>query len=168
MFLSYYLFLHDIIYIYNSSLAPSGLLHALWAQFNYMAAYEQQDAHEFLVALLDGLSTHLHRNHGVDCSVLQHFMPPPVTETAQTQTGGITGMDPVDGVGEGTGTGESGEANSPGGGGACEGEARGRSPDLHSVSGNGPSGAVDVNEFSSYFSTGHFKFHGIVNEVYIM
>jgi hypothetical protein len=28
-----------------------------------MAGYEQQDAHEFLVALLDGLETHLHAYH---------------------------------------------------------------------------------------------------------
>ncbi len=29
-----------------------------------MAGYEQQDAHEFLIALLDGLSVHLEKYHG--------------------------------------------------------------------------------------------------------
>ena len=97
-----------------------------------MAAYEQQDAHEFLVALLDGLSTHLQRHHATDCSVLQHFMPPHETETVQTQT----------------------EQEGADGGGAV----RVVTPDLKL---NG----VDVAAVSSYYSTGHFKFHGIVNEV---
>lgn len=97
-----------------SSLTPSGLLHAMWAQFGHMAAYEQQDAHEFLVALLDGLSTHLHRHHSADCSVLQHFVLPPEAPPLRAE---------VD---------------------------------------------LDVARVSSYYSTGHFKFHGIVNEVHLL
>lgn len=79
-----------------------------------MAAYEQQDAHEFLVALLDGLSTHLHRHHAADCSVLQHFMPP--LEEAAPASSGSPAADPP-------------------------------------------------RQEGAYYSTGHFRFHGIVNEV---
>jgi uncharacterized UBP type Zn finger protein len=88
-------------------LVPTDLLYAIWAQFEYMAAYQQQDAHEFLVALLDGISTHMHKHHGVNCTVLQHFMP----------------------VGNGVSQTEEDAAN------------------------------------ASYYSTGKFKFHGVINEV---
>ena len=38
-----------------SSIVPSNLLLAVWTQASYLAGYEQQDAHEFFIALLDGL-----------------------------------------------------------------------------------------------------------------
>ena len=46
-----------------ASLVPSNLLFAVWAFADYMAGYEQQDAHEFLIAFLDGLDTHVKRYH---------------------------------------------------------------------------------------------------------
>eukprot|EP00605_Chrysophyceae_sp_TOSAG23-4_P000413 GSChrysophyteH1.ASY1.ANO1.469.1 assembled CDS len=36
------------------ALIPSNLLYSVWRHANYMAGYEQQDAHEFLIAYLDG------------------------------------------------------------------------------------------------------------------
>ena len=45
------------------ALVPSNLLFSVWNYANYMAGYEQQDAHEFLIAFLDGLETHLRQNH---------------------------------------------------------------------------------------------------------
>jgi len=44
-------------------LIPSNLLYAVWNEMDYMAGYHQQDAHEFLVALLDGLDQHFRQNH---------------------------------------------------------------------------------------------------------
>ena len=40
------------------SIVPSQLLYAVWKHAEYVAGYEQKDAHEFLMAILDGLSTH--------------------------------------------------------------------------------------------------------------
>lgn len=47
-----------------SSIIPSNLLYSVWSHADYMAGYDQQDAHEFLIALLDGLGTHLEKFHG--------------------------------------------------------------------------------------------------------
>jgi len=44
-------------------LVPSNLLHAVWSHADYMAGYDQQDAHEFLIALLDGVGSHLDKHH---------------------------------------------------------------------------------------------------------
>lgn len=46
-----------------AALIPSNLLYAVWIFAEYMAGYDQQDAHEFLIALLDGLSQHLEKFH---------------------------------------------------------------------------------------------------------
>lgn len=48
----------------GSPLVPSSLLFAVWSYARHLASYEQQDAHEFLLALLDGLGAHLQRYHG--------------------------------------------------------------------------------------------------------
>ena len=48
----------------TAPVVPSNLLFSVWNHANYMAGYEQQDAHEFLIALLDGLSVHLEKYHG--------------------------------------------------------------------------------------------------------
>ena len=48
----------------TAPIVPSNLLFSVWNHANYMAGYEQQDAHEFLIALLDGLSVHLEKYHG--------------------------------------------------------------------------------------------------------
>jgi len=46
-----------------ASIIPSNLLYSVWIFAEYMAGYDQQDAHEFLIALLDGLAQHLERYH---------------------------------------------------------------------------------------------------------
>jgi ubiquitin carboxyl-terminal hydrolase 22/27/51 len=54
--------------------APTTLLHTLWTSFKHLAGYEQQDAHEFLVALLYKLHEHLGgRTFGCDCLIHQTF-----------------------------------------------------------------------------------------------
>ncbi len=45
-------------------LIPSNLLYAVWNHSNFIAGYEQKDAHEFLIALLDGVTVHLEKYHG--------------------------------------------------------------------------------------------------------
>ena len=47
-----------------SPLVPSSLLFAVWSYARHLASYDQQDAHEFLLALLDGLGAHLQKYHG--------------------------------------------------------------------------------------------------------
>ncbi|KNC48743.1 ubiquitin carboxyl-terminal hydrolase [Thecamonas trahens ATCC 50062] len=37
---------------------PSEFLHSIWVHSKYLAGYEQQDAHEFLISVLDGIHTH--------------------------------------------------------------------------------------------------------------
>lgn len=45
------------------TIVPANLLHAVWNELDYLAGYQQQDAHEFLIAFLDGLDQHLKLNH---------------------------------------------------------------------------------------------------------
>lgn len=60
----------------RSSIIPSNLLYSVWSHADYMAGYDQQDAHEFLIALLDGLGSHLEKHHGEkNCSFLRHLSP---------------------------------------------------------------------------------------------
>lgn len=47
------------------SLVPANLLYAVWSELDYIAGYQQQDAHEFLIAFLDGMDQHLRQNHSV-------------------------------------------------------------------------------------------------------
>jgi ubiquitin carboxyl-terminal hydrolase 22/27/51 len=49
----------------SSVALPANLLMAVWMNSNYMAGYDQQDAHEFFIALLDGLGSHLERYHDI-------------------------------------------------------------------------------------------------------
>ena len=42
---------------------PSKFLFSVWTFADHMAGYEQQDAHEFMIALLDGIETHLRKYH---------------------------------------------------------------------------------------------------------
>ena len=44
-------------------LVPSKFLFSVWTFADHMAGYEQQDAHEFMIALLDGIETHLRKYH---------------------------------------------------------------------------------------------------------
>ena len=46
-----------------NNIVPANLLYAVWNFADHMAGYDQQDAHEFLIALLDGLGTHLDKYH---------------------------------------------------------------------------------------------------------
>ena len=41
----------------SSPIIPHQLLYSMWSYANHLAGYEQQDAHEFLISLLDGLHT---------------------------------------------------------------------------------------------------------------
>lgn len=64
---------HDNLFLVNragngDTLIPAHLLYAVWSELDYMAGYQQQDAHEFLIAFLDGLDKHLK---------LHHAPPPP-------------------------------------------------------------------------------------------
>lgn len=54
--------------------APTKLLLSLWTSFKHLAGYEQQDAHEFLVALLFRLHEHLGgRSFGCECVIHRTF-----------------------------------------------------------------------------------------------
>jgi Ubiquitin carboxyl-terminal hydrolase len=59
-------------------LVPSNLLYSVWSHAEYVAGYDQQDAHEFLIAFLDGLRSHLEKYHGEISSALNRF-PSPVS-----------------------------------------------------------------------------------------
>jgi hypothetical protein len=60
----------------TATLVPSNLLFTIWSAFPHLATYEQHDAHELLVALLEGLSSHLHDFHGESNAVLQAYADP--------------------------------------------------------------------------------------------
>ena len=54
----------DPSYVPSSSVAvPSSLLIAVWGHAQHLARYEQHDSHEFFLALVDGLVSHLEMNH---------------------------------------------------------------------------------------------------------
>jgi uncharacterized UBP type Zn finger protein len=46
-----------------SVLTPSNLLYATWQEQSAIAGYHQQDAHEFLIAFLDGVDKHARQYH---------------------------------------------------------------------------------------------------------
>lgn len=47
----------------SDTLVPAHLLYAVWNELDYLAGYHQQDAHEFLIAFLDGMDKHVRDNH---------------------------------------------------------------------------------------------------------
>lgn len=47
-----------------ASAVPSEVLCTIWTTSRHLAHYEQHDAHELLIALLDTLGSHLQFNHG--------------------------------------------------------------------------------------------------------
>ncbi|KAL8604508.1 hypothetical protein ACOMHN_015792 [Nucella lapillus] len=47
---------------------PYKLLHLVWTNVRHMAGYEQQDAHEFLIATLDVLHRHCVGTNGLNCN----------------------------------------------------------------------------------------------------
>lgn len=67
-------------------LVPSKLLYSVWTFADHMAGYEQQDAHEFMIAFLDGIETHLRQYHA----------PPPLLSaaavTCRAPVGAIRGV----------------------------------------------------------------------------
>lgn len=121
-------------------LVPYDLLYSIWSQFQYMAEYQQQDAHEFLVALLDGLSMHMQKHHSDNCTVLQHFRP--VANAVLT-------------------TGVEGCSTASGGGGGDNELSSGTELVKNEDGGVGEESDQDIK----YYSTGRFRFHGIINEV---
>lgn len=42
----------------RSPFSPYQFLYSVWRYANYVAGYEQQDAHEFLIAALNGIHFH--------------------------------------------------------------------------------------------------------------
>ena len=57
---------------YKGSKTPMSLhelLHTMWANANHVSGYDQQDAHEFFMALIQALHEHFVRNKGEECIV---------------------------------------------------------------------------------------------------
>lgn len=53
--------------------APYKLIHSVWQHSKHLAGYSQQDAHEFFIALLDGLHSHCSQEDKEDeCSCIIH------------------------------------------------------------------------------------------------
>jgi len=74
-YLSAYLFVYPsmlIILPYSDSpevIVPSNLLYSIWNEMEFIAGYRQQDAHEFILALLEGLERHLKVNHNIELQI---------------------------------------------------------------------------------------------------
>ncbi|EFA77649.1 hypothetical protein PPL_12256 [Heterostelium album PN500] len=51
---------------------PHHFLYSCWNYSNYLASYEQQDAHEFLISSLNGIHQHIGGTHGKDCNCIVH------------------------------------------------------------------------------------------------
>jgi ubiquitin carboxyl-terminal hydrolase 22/27/51 len=56
----------------RAQLSPHKLLYAVWQHSKHLAGYAQQDAHEFFIALLDGMHTHLGGKGGLSCDCIIH------------------------------------------------------------------------------------------------
>lgn len=52
--------------------APYNMLYGVWQRSEHLAGYSQQDAHEFFIALLDGLHEHLGGKADVGCDSIIH------------------------------------------------------------------------------------------------
>lgn len=52
----------------EDSVVPNRLLYSMWQHAHHLAGYEQQDAHEFLMSLLDGIHSYTHLNVDAGCS----------------------------------------------------------------------------------------------------
>ena len=64
--------------------APHELLHSMWKYSDNLAGYEQQDAHEFLMSLLNGIHSHT-RVKGISCLRIANVCVSPRTEIAMGQ-----------------------------------------------------------------------------------
>lgn len=72
--------------IARSAIIPSNLLYSVWSHADYMAGYDQQDAHEFLIALLDGLGSHLEKHHGEKNTSFPRYPSPYEQSSSSTNT----------------------------------------------------------------------------------
>jgi Ubiquitin carboxyl-terminal hydrolase len=70
----------------RSAIIPSNLLYSVWSHADYMAGYDQQDAHEFLIALLDGLGSHLEKHHGEKNTSFPRYPSPYEQSSSATNT----------------------------------------------------------------------------------
>jgi hypothetical protein len=57
-------------------LTPSNLLYATWQESSSIAGYHQQDAHEFLIAFLDGVDKHARQYHSMEAPTPEVTPPP--------------------------------------------------------------------------------------------
>lgn len=80
----------------GDTLIPAHLLYAVWNELDYMAGYQQQDAHEFLIAFLDGLDSHLRLNHPTHTSTSTHLSIAIPTTAASTALYSLVGPPPSD------------------------------------------------------------------------
>ena len=74
----------------QNAIIPSNLLYAVWSHADYVAGYDQQDAHEFLIALLDGLGSHLEKHHGETNTSFPRFPSP--LEPSNNYPRGVTDL----------------------------------------------------------------------------
>lgn len=58
--------------VHRSPYAPHRLLWAVWHHAQYLAGYEQQDAHEFFIATLNGLHMHCGGSADHQCECIVH------------------------------------------------------------------------------------------------
>jgi ubiquitin carboxyl-terminal hydrolase 22/27/51 len=65
-------------------MVPAKLLYCVWNYASYLADYDQQDAHEFFIALINGWNTHIRTFHYFPS---KHATSPRVRDT---QLGGVT------------------------------------------------------------------------------
>jgi hypothetical protein len=72
----------------SDALIPANLLYAVWNELDYMAGYQQQDAHEFLIAFLDGIDKHLRTNHATgNAGGLSIALPNPLQTSSYAAAG---------------------------------------------------------------------------------
>ena len=116
-------------------LVPSKLLYSVWTFADHMAGYEQQDAHEFLIAFLDGIETHLRQYHA----------PPPQLPLRTATVRGTTEAAIRGVIGSGTGSKAARAVTKTGGGDGEEQEG-------DSGGGGSGDGAVNHKVVSSLFS----------------
>jgi ubiquitin carboxyl-terminal hydrolase 22/27/51 len=63
---------HEMYSGVRAPMSPHKLLYAVWQHSKHLAGYSQQDAHEFLIALLDGMCVHLGGKMGRNCDCIIH------------------------------------------------------------------------------------------------
>lgn len=60
--------------------SPAKFLYSWWQHAANLASYEQQDAHEFFISMLDGIHEKVekdrHKTHGLGCGLRSHYYCP--------------------------------------------------------------------------------------------